>query len=275
MADTWEDCVALLRAGASPSEVLPKLRELMNSEPLPQSSQPQAPCSTDISHSASICRYVIDDVVLQLPYSQPPPTLWTELSNYSDEEFFDSETIIDIMQEFSPIIIGPPEPEIREMLKEFDLSSVSSEGDVKPIDSKEDEKGDQFTKVSMVLQKLIERKDTEDVEEFKVPTLSEAEWAWLLSNINLDGAGKDAVHELVHYVNQPSFSRVILHSILPILADEVEGEDFFELVSITASSADVYSMPHHELVDLMNVYRSLGSKGTLAQLRILCCDEVQ
>ncbi|KAI0565689.1 hypothetical protein FGB62_16g255 [Gracilaria domingensis] len=277
MAETWEDCVALLRAGASPSEVLPKLRELMNSELLPQSAQAEVPRSSENSQSSSICFYRVNDVLLQLPYAQPPPTLWQELSNYSDEHFFDSETVIDLLQEFSPIFVGPPEEEIREMLHDLALTSPSNERcDGSENSSKEGETDDQNERVATVLQNLLlGQKDIDDGEEYIIPMLSEAEWTWALNNVNFDRAGKDTVSRLVGYVNQRSFSRVILHSIVPVLADEIEREDFLELVSTIASSAEVYSMPHNELLDLMNVYRGIESKGALAQLEILCCGEVQ
>lgn len=278
MAETWEDCVALLRAGASPSDVLPKLRELIHSEP--RASMSPMEVDSEASEALPILRYKLDGTVLQLPYLQPPLSLWQALSNYADDYCFDTEATVDVLDEFAPIFVGPPEEEVTQMLAR--ISVADNPGTFSSQDDCEHERDTVLgttissvsrSKVEAALQELIH--DPDASIDFVMPLYSEADWAHILCHLDLERVEAMSVSSLIRHINQPQFSRVALRSILPVLSHDMETEAFLDLVTMVAGSADVSSMTSRELATVMSFYRSIPSKGALAQLRILCCREAQ
>lgn len=276
MAETWEDCIALLRAGASPSEVLPKLRELINSAPSGSPEQNLKENNGVSESSPYIFQHQIRGTSLHLPYFHPPPCLWQELSEYPDGPVFDRENCIDLLQEFSPIVVGPPPLEINNALgdlKLMDDPDVSSDD----VQSDHDDLGKkarpQIEEVTRMLQDFAwEGKGN---LECLTSYFSEAEWSVIVGNLTLDGCLPTTISDLVRVINQPSLSRVVLQSILPILSYEMEKEEFLQLVRTVANSSDLSSIKTEELFNLTSVYRNIESKGALTQLLILCHGDIQ
>lgn len=277
MAETWEDCVALLRAGASPSDVLPKLRELIHSEPRTSVSQMEVDSKSSETLPILCCK--LDGITLQLPYLQPPPSLWQSLSNYADGYSFDTEATIDVLAEFSPVFVGPPEEEVSQMLARI---SISNPRTVASHDSSEIEQetlldssapSAAFSRIVEALQEFLHN-PTRSIDVV-LPLWSEADWAQVWCHLAFERIEPNTISSLIRHVNQPQFSRVILRAILPVLSHDMETEAFLDLVTMVAASADISSMTPLELTNVMSFYRSIPSMGALAQLRILCCREVQ
>lgn len=127
----WEDCIALLKSGAPPTQVLPNLRALFQTLPgaNDNSQRNDGTMATDPSPelSKNLVRQALTFQLdrkyppFPIPYLRPPPFLW-DLLRDSDGTFspeasvFDSEIDFPVLKAFRPRIIPPPPSAVRALL---------------------------------------------------------------------------------------------------------------------------------------------------------------
>lgn len=297
--ETWEDCLASLRAGASPEEVLPKIRALFTTLP----EAPSASVSRDEPTLPTARLYYTfseaGDHVFQLPYLRAPFHVWeTAASSERPDErrtMFDSELSIDVLSAFQPRFVAPPERCVREMLKRFVVSEggvsdsdeegseveIEMEGVVSEAIDKAVRKGrrvEEVRRLSRALSRYFQCESDEgregELEMF--PMLSVAEWSLLFSgleegcNVSVEG-----VKRLLLEVNQASLSMVVLQSVFPMLvadgSNSDEIEEYTDLVTTAVSRAELHKLPVGQVRSLLDLYRGMdaGVLGALAQLKVV------
>lgn len=131
-AETWEDCIALLKAGAPPTEVLPSLRALFQSLPatndeIQDNAEQMAPDSSSrskVNLLKSKLQFQLDKKYppFPIPYLRPPGFLWNLLRDADGRlppecSIFDSEIDFPILSSFRPCIVPPPPPSVRRLLE--------------------------------------------------------------------------------------------------------------------------------------------------------------
>lgn len=129
----WDDCIALLKSGAPPTQVMPNLRALFQTLPGPKESSERNDgerMATESLHETS--KNPVKDALtfrldnkhppFTIPYLRPPPFLW-DLLRDSDGRLppecsvFDSEIDFPVLKAFRPRIIPPPPPSVRTLLE--------------------------------------------------------------------------------------------------------------------------------------------------------------
>lgn len=297
---TWEDCLASLRAGAAPEEVLPKVRSLfanLPAVPAPAEETEPVPPTARLYHTFPEA----GDHVFQLPYLRAPFHVWEAVDSGErpDERqtMFDSELVVDVLAAFQPRFVDPPERRVREMLRRFTVSGVSGVsddeademevetgagapavvgGEVRCAWSVEDVKRFSGTMFRFFDQER-KRRDMDDEEEYlSFPSLNVAEWSMVFSGLEEDcDITVRGLKRLLLGVNQSSLSLVVLQSVFPLLiADDSGSEEtlvFTDLVTTAVSRAELHKLPVAHIRSLLDLYRGMdaGVLGALAQLKVV------
>lgn len=260
--ETWEDTIAMLRAGAPPSQVLPNIRTLLRGLPDASSSGPSPEPKTPTSR----LYHSINGYLFQIPYLRPPPHLWrllAEPNNDLSTRLFDGELHIDILELFQPRFVQPPPEDVRDELRKSECHNETL-----VIDSQQPSQKRTWTEVEI-------RKFGDKLASLKAgvppgfPSLSEEDWAYIISvsNFPLEMA---FVSDAVRTINQPEFSRVVLASVLPALISEADTEAFLEVVSIVVSLGELDEVPASKVTAILTRYDNLGALGAIAQVHIVC-----
>ena len=311
--DNWADLVASLRAGASPSDLLPQLRSFLNTLP------PEPPKPTTSATPLSNLYHTLDpssDDVFQVPYLRPPSSIWYMLQDTSKNtktdrtRLFDTELDLDVLSEFSPRFIRPPPPSVCALLQREsewttpNQPTIWNSDAVMHIDdqSKLQKNVDATLKSSiktheqitywtekltqlglLAFQKrlygddiLSDTRMSEAIDDDEsvlpqFPSLSEDDWSMIVSDANVR-LQIDYIIWLLTYINQTSFARVVLCTLLPCIgasvrASDVKTEQFLKAVDTAAHVANIGELHIGEIKDLLNGFT--GSLGMAAQLRVL------
>ena len=311
--DNWADLVASLRAGASPSDLLPELRSFLNTLP-PEPLKPTTP-TTPLSNLYHTLDPSSDDV-FQVPYLRPPSSIWYMLQDTSGNtksdrtRLFDTELDLDVLSEFSPRFIRPPPPSVyallqreSEWIKPNQPDTLKSDWTMNIDDQSKPRKDvdvnvkticttyeqiahwtEQLTRLGLLAsQKRLYEDDTTgdmpmsetiaDDESIlpRFPSLSEDDWSLIVSDADVK-VQVDYIIWLLTYINQASFARVVLRTLLPCIGapvrvNDMKTEEFLKAVDTASHMANVGDLPIGEIKDLLNGFT--GSLGVAAQLRVL------
>lgn len=305
--ESWEDCVASLQAGASPEELLPRIRALFSRLP-PPGAAPAAKEHLAARTPVDGLYYTMEDgKEFQMPYLRAPFFLWGAVKRAAgegagEEVRVDTEFDVDLMEEFGPRFIDPPSEELKKLLGEQHLAAAVGDGDgeqdvdwhriVSPMETSEESvqkpKQQRFTadginRVTRDLalflgsSKALEEDDDGPVcDSFSFPPLSLQEWSLAFSGLDtcfLVSANR--LSKLLLAINQPSLARLVLQSIFPFLLagdpGPTESEHLMSLLSFSASIAQLEKLPTAQVRALLDVYRgtSGGVLSALAQLSIV------
>lgn len=128
----WDDCIALLKSGAPPTQVLPNLRALFQTLPGPKDNLQRNGEGTAAELSPETTQNPVKEALtfrldqkrppFTIPYLRPPPFLW-DLLRDSDGRLppecsvFDSEIDFPVLKAFRPRIIPPPPRSVRALLE--------------------------------------------------------------------------------------------------------------------------------------------------------------
>lgn len=297
--ETWEDCIASLRAGAEPELVLPRIRELFSRLPeRPAGSSKDAEKEEAEKHPTANLYHTLEgagDYVFQLPYLRPPFFLWDSIKRasgeYPDERetLFDSELDIDLFAQFEPRFVDPPSDEVRKLLKEQNkwddpdrIGDDGSEDDLLFQDLRKEKpalEGRQTRRKycsediarfsSHVAMFMLSAKSTLESDDNTdalptFPPLSLEEWSLIFSGLESSvDISPHALTRFLLFVNQPSLAMLSLQTVFPFLiANNMNSKDvevLTTLVSAAASMAELDKLPTTRVRALLHIYR--GTDG--------------
>lgn len=303
--ETWEDCIASLRAGAEPELVLPRIRELFSRLPeRPAGSskdadkeEAQKPPTANLYHTLEGA----GDYVFQVPYLRPPFFLWDAIKRasgeYPDERetLFDSELDIDLFAQFEPRFVDPPSDEVRQLLKDQrnwdDPDRIGDDG------NEDDSLFEDSRNGNLVIEGKQERRKygSEDMVRFSsdvatfmlsatstvesddnidalptFPPLSLAEWSLIFSGLESSvDLSPHVMTRFLLFVNQPSLAMLSLQTVFPFLianhTDSKDVEVLTTLVSAAANMAELDKLPSARVRALLDIYRGTDA-GILSAL---------
>lgn len=128
----WDDCIALLKSGAPPTQVLPNLRALFQTLPSPKDNLERNGEGTAAELLPETTQNPVKEALtfrldqkrppFTIPYLRPPPFLWDLLGDSDGRlppecSVFDSEVDFPVLKAFRPRIIPPPPPSVRALLE--------------------------------------------------------------------------------------------------------------------------------------------------------------
>lgn len=301
--ETWDDCLASLRAGAEPEEVLPKIRTLF--ENLPE-RPPSSPENTESEPPTARLFHTfreVGDYVFQLPFLRAPFFLWESLDEAEKpnerQTLFDSEMDFDLFAQFQPRFVDPPEPEVRAMLEAFTFEEVDRSGDLQKDENNPPPRKERrllpgieksasprqcsvrdIRRLSEALARFLKLANTRFESDkaaslIRFPQLSVEEWSLVFSMLDCDcEISPAALTALLLRVDQPSISRVVLQAVFPLVIGkshtQYDAKVCTDLLAIAASRAELDKLQVAEVRALLDLYRGIdaGTLGALTQLEI-------
>lgn len=236
----WDDCLELLRSGQSSTQALPAVRALLDSLPPAAFPPPE-----NASPTAGL-RHEINQTHFQTPYLRPPPNVWESFRKAKD--VYDGEMKFDLLGMFKARMVEGAVEGVEEVC-EFEELRMEDGGMEEMIVDIE------------VVAREIERGG------INYRALDMRGWAGVLSIAEVEWS-VDSVVEVLRKVNQACFSRVMLHSIIPLL--DITSEEVVKVVRVAVSLGDLDGMSCSEVQELMGIYEGLGVSGALAQIEMMC-----
>lgn len=275
--ETWEDCMASLRAGAEPELVLPRIRELFSRLPQPQKpvgSSKHTGEDEGVKPPTANLYHMLEgagDHVFQVPYLRPPLFLWDVIKRASGEfpdereTLFDSELDIDLIGQFEPRFVDPPSDEVRRLLKgecmsdepdgqgengsDQDSFFEDSIKDTNELHRKESVRrkygAEDFLSFSSSVQQFMLSPEAADVgiqdnvnSLPTFPAFSLQEWSLIFSGMgNSFNISAHGLTKFLLSVNQQSLAMLTLQTLFPFLLAGNPGSEDVEDLMTLVSSA--------------------------------------
>lgn len=299
--ESWDHCISMLRAGAPPTDVLPNLRALFESLPtLDNESHNQA----EIRPTASLHHYLDrSHPPIPIPYLRPPFFLWDLLRDADGHQppeatVFDTELEINVLTPFKQRFVAPPHHHVHQLL---DTEASWQHSLPQTPCSPHNPRSSQLPNPSVLplkhnTENITTNQSMNPFEQLKAvantlsntvnmfnsyvqigpptfPPLNIHQWTWVVSNIDpYCKFSNQILDSLLRSINQPSFAIVVLHTLLPTIALQMNTDCLIQLINLALGIADINKyLTTAQVRHLLHVYQtiSVDAWGALTQLCIV------
>lgn len=295
--ETWDHCVALLQAGASPTETLPSIRALF--EQIHSSSSNVDGGITENNHALQTNTHERHSPVYesQLPsstllfrlaeglppfpvgYAEVPFHAWAALRETNDifplrSSTFDSEPFFDDLSAFQFDFVTSSKRESLKHLLQTESTwrphlqslAATAGGPTSVMDG--DSLSPQYHPEEQMQLDLISKRLVDYIQSIgqtcspltcpSFPSICAEDWTLILDFAQEKKClNPEVIEHLLRAILQPSLALVILQTWVPIFKQGIKSDHFIRLVDMAADAADLSQLSPAEINELLDIYRGL------------------